>query len=385
MDPELVIVGAGLAGLSLAAELAARADGPRLVLVDPRSSWGWDRTWCFWARPDDPALALASHTWGAWEVVSGGDRVRRSAAGEVYVHLPADRVYARLLATLRRSPRVRFEQGRVDAIVDRGDAVDVTTSAGVLRAARAVDTRPPDLAASPPPGERRLLQHFLGWHVRTDVDRFDPGVITLMDFDTGAADAAQVNFRYVLPFSPREALVEDTWFGEAPLAAETYRASLTRWLDAGPGMWSIGREERGILPMSTERFDPRPSPRVYRLGLAGGAARPSTGYAFLAVRRSAAALAAHLIDGRPVPRVRPWRVDLLDAVFLEWLASTPEAGPRAFHRMFRDVPPGALVRFLSDRSTWWDELRVMLAVTPVAGPGMPLAARRRLIAAPAPP
>lgn len=381
LDADVLIVGAGLAGLSLAAALAERPGVGRVLVLDPREAWAHDRTWSFWVGPGDPDAPLAARAWSRWAVGGPGPAAVCAAAGLRYVELPADRVYAARLARIDAAAHVLRGRAAVHAVADEGGHVRVESSAGSLRAGLVVDTRPPSLAGPPAPGAVRLLQHFLGWQVRVPAPRFDPSVATLMDFDTPQEDG-QVSFRYVLPHSPVEALVEDTWFGPAPLPAARYRARLEAWL--GPGV-EVLREERGVLPMSTEAFPDHPSPRVYRLGLAGGAARPATGYAFLAVRRQVAALVARLdagraLDPRPLPPLRGLRLRWLDAVFLRWLATHPERGPAAFHRLFDRVPPAALVRFLSDGAGLLDELRVVSALAPLAGRGILDAVRAELAA-----
>lgn len=391
LDAELVVVGAGLAGLSLAAALADRPGLGRVLLLDPRDAWENDRTWCYWAGPGDPDAALAARSWERWAVAGPGPTVEREAPGLRYVELPADQVYAARLARVDAAAHLRRERAAVYTLRDEGDHVALETSAGPLRAGLVVDTRPPSLTGPPPPGAVRLLQHFLGWQVRVPSPRFTPGVVTLMDFDTPQEDA-QVSFRYVLPHSPTEALVEDTWFGDQPVAAERYRARLRAWL--GPDV-EVLREERGVLPMSSEALPDHPSPRVYRLGLAGGAARPATGYAFVAIRRQVGALVRRLEAGAalhegPLPSLRGARLRWLDAVFLRWLQARPELGPAAFHRLFERVPPAALVRFLSDDAGLFDELRVVGALAPLAGSRILDAVRaevaaRRLLAGPAAP
>ena len=60
--------------------------------------------------------------------------------------------------------------------------------------------------------------------------------------------------------------------------------------------------EDGVIPMTDGVFDPRPSPRVVRLGTAGGATRPSTGFTFTAMVRQAGRIGRELAAGRaPLP------------------------------------------------------------------------------------
>jgi len=56
---DLIIIGGGCAGLSLAARLSRYGgDAPRTLVVDSRTSYTNDRTWCFWKLPGASALDL---------------------------------------------------------------------------------------------------------------------------------------------------------------------------------------------------------------------------------------------------------------------------------------------------------------------------------------
>jgi lycopene beta-cyclase len=123
--------------------------------------------------------------------------------------------------------------------------------------------------------------------------------------------------------------------------------------------------ESGVIPMTTKPFDAWPSPRVVRIGTAGGHVKPSSGYAFLAVQRFVREFAPRVVaalhaDGcAEPPAPRSPRTTALDTIFLSYLRSCPERAPDTFYRLFERVPPGVLARFLSDRGTLADDLTVM--------------------------
>ncbi|HEY8429788.1 MAG TPA: lycopene cyclase family protein [Sandaracinaceae bacterium] len=362
-DADYVFVGAGVAGLSLACALAARGlRGRRLLLIDPRSEHANDRTFCFWNVVPHAFEDLASHRWPCWRVRAPGRDIVRSAPGIEYQHLPAAAFYARALARLDEAG-VELRLGvRAHAVVDEGDGVRVETDAGVLRASLAFDSRPPAPEVSG--REVTLLQHFEGWHVRLDEPRFDPRVATLMDFEVPQDHG--IHFVYVLPYGEREGLVEATWFGRRALGEAEHTAYLERYLRTAlrSRRWEIVRRERGVIPMSTRETSLRPSRRVYRIGLAGGMAKPSTGYAFQAIQRFSRELAARLdVHELPEPpRPRPWRATALDRIFLSYLDRYPVRAPDVFATLFERVEPALLVRFLSDRASGPECLRVMRAL-----------------------
>jgi lycopene beta-cyclase len=401
LDADYVIVGAGCAGLSLAVHLAAR--GHRLAVVDPRTTFSRDRTWCFWDVHDHPFAGAVAHRWRRWRVRGPGADVVCGPGRYAYHHLPADRFYAAALAALRQAPGVRLLLGtRAGAVADVGPHARVETDRGVLRARAVFDSRPaapgdagaddawPAPAAAP--AAAGLAQQFVGLFVRADRPVFDAGAATLMHFDApGPGD--EIRFTYLLPFSAREALVEATAFAPAGTPETALHDALARHaLDyladqhRGVGLTVTGTEH-GRLPMVAGRTERRPSRRVYRIGVAGGLAKPSTGYAFLAIQRDAAGLAQALARTElpEPPRPRGACATFLDAVFLAHLRRHPAAAPALFARLFARAPADALVRFLSDTATAADVARVVgaLPVWPFVAEAARQARPRRLRGQPA--
>lgn len=373
---DIVIVGAGCAGLSLAYHLLERGVDRSIVLVDPRTSYPRDRTWCFFRGARHPFEDLVSHRWPRWRVRDRDRWIERSAPGIAYEHLPADAFYARCLERLEG--RVELRLGvRAGALREDRRGVELETSEGTLCGSIAFDSRPAPAGA--PSTDVTLLQHFEGWHVRVNRPAFDPGVATLMDFAVPQDHA--IHFVYTLPYSPDEALVEATWFGGAVLDDAGYRAAIERYLrrELGLARWSVVRRERGVIPMSTIDTPIRSGRRIYRIGLSGGMAKPSTGYAFQAIQRFSADMAERLAreDLPDPPAPRAWRARALDAIFLSYLDRYPERAPSIFAALFDRVDPALLVRFLSDGASPTDCLRVMRAL-PLAPFTLETARTRRL-------
>ncbi|MDT8435583.1 MAG: lycopene cyclase family protein [Gemmatimonadota bacterium] len=386
LDADLLIAGAGAAGLSCAVHLsrAGVTDKCRVLLLDPRTAWVHDRTWCFFDVASHPFEAQVSHEWAAWRVAAGDREVRRSCPGLRYGHLPSGAFYDAALARIAADPRIELRSGvEVEALEQDGDTVVARTSHGVVRGRLALDARPPVRRAGPPAGRdgrhARLLQHFHGMVIEAERDAFDPAEAVLMDFRV--PQERGIHFMYVLPFDRRTALVEDTWFAGAPWRSEVYEAGIRAYLAERLGLerFAVRGGETGAIAMDSRPPAPPVAPRILPVGARAGAVRASTGYAFLAIQRHAAAVTERLTawaggqgggdGGRdaaapPPPPPPPYgrRTAFLDRVFLSHLLRRPAAAPELFLRLFEAVRPDALARFLFDGGGPADALRVMAAL-----------------------
>jgi lycopene beta-cyclase len=355
-DADLVILGAGLAGLTLAARLARESSGPRVVLVEPRTIYRDDRSWCFW-RPEQHDLShLVSRRWNTWTFSDAAGRVaRHRVPGLAYQYVRGSDFYASALADIAESPRVELSLGvRADSVTAVSGGVRVETSAGTLLARQVIDTRP---RAAP----AMLYQSFVGLELECDRRLpFDPNEVTLMG--SLASDAEGLRFVYALPLGPNRAIVEWTRFGTAPIKRDRLIGELDQVL-TGLGLADVRRvrTEGGVLFMGLGRQAALPIEGVVHAGNAGGALRAASGYGFLRIARWAQLCAERLLAGREAvghpeePRLRR----TFDRIFLQAVRAHPERTAEYFLALARGVPPAALVRFLSDGARAADYARII--------------------------
>lgn len=354
---EVVIVGAGAAGLGLAVRLAAAGVPGVVLLQSPRPAA--ERTWCSWRASSVAWVGAVSHRWDRAEVFGpDGRRLPLDLAPYRY-EMVRSRDFEQW-AVLRLGGVERRDEHVLD-VRDGADEASVVTETGELRARWVVDTRPTRPVRT---GRTSLLQHFRGWRVRTAADAFDPAVAGLMDFRVPQRRGA-VCFGYVLPTSAREALVEYTEFSRTALSVEQYEAALAAYCTGvlGLGAFEVDEVEQGAIPMTDAPYARRVGARVLRLGAAGGATRPSTGYTFTAAQRQAAAVADALIAGRdPTPPAAYSRRHLwMDAVMLRALDTGRVDGAAFFSQLFARQPTERVLRFLDGTTTLREDLAVMRA------------------------
>lgn len=362
---DVVILGGGMTGLTLAHHLVQSEHGEpapplKTLVIEPRSTYHRDKTWCYWQLDEAPFDAAITHKWSRWSVSCGGETHISENLAAPYVRVDSGKFYDLAQSSIAASDDVelRLDTHATD-ITNHTDGFLVHSSADTVQAKRVFDTRPVQTPAG------TLLQHFVGWEIETTNDVFDPTTVTLMDFATAADD---IHFFYVLPFSPRHALVETTHFSTTVLEDATYAAEISGYLEKSLGVseWRVLHEEKGVIPMPRRapNLACRSHPNLIPLGLHSDTAKPSTGYCYPHAQRQAyEQIKALLADANcDASAARSKLTRWFDAVFIGFLEQHPERAGEIFLRLFKQVPSGALIRFLGDKAQPADYVRVMTAL-----------------------
>jgi len=355
-DVDIAILGGGCAGLSLAVRLANSHLSVRVI--EPRTEYVDDRAWSFWRTRSDPFEDCVRKEWASWTVAGPHRRTTRTSTNLRYQTVESGAFYTRACERIEQGQGTSLSMGiTANDIVRTGENWRIETDAGALTAKTVVDTRPPTRVPS-------YGQFFLGREIQTERPVFDSDVVQLMHFRP--ARSAGVDFVYILPFASDRALVEVTSFAPHNPGTEIFEPWLNAEIDAlDPGKTEILRTEAGALPMEVGFADPGPQGIIW-MGLGGGAARPSTGYAFARNQIQADQVASELITGhRRKTGLDGPMTRFMDRIFLQVLTGAPARGPELIETLFRNAPKDRLERFLSGSTRASDRFSVMASLPPL--------------------
>ncbi len=382
---DIIFAGAGLSALSVVTRMVGSPffAGKKILLIDRDAKVKNDRTWCFWATPTEleampPVIARS------WPVIHFYSQPfsKILETGDFKYHMVRGADFYRWAKNrLLQFPNVQWLQTDIQSV--DSDTGEVATSDGIFSAEwvlnSAVTPFPvlPDVQHSGfrtpfTPAQKQvagkhiyLLQHFMGWVVRTPEAAFDPEAVTFMDFRV--KQSGHTRFVYVLPLSPTEALIEFTVFSPELLPDADYKAALAHYLAhfLNISTYDIVETEFGVIPMTDYPFPQPVQQRVINIGTAGGFVKGSSGYAFKRTQRRAAAFVdAWAAGGVPDTSVlrSPWRFRAYDTVFLRALADGLVPADVVFSSFFKNLGGKAVFEFLDEDSGFLADFRALNAV-----------------------
>jgi lycopene beta-cyclase len=369
---DIVIVGGGLSGLALAAELARPEFATlRVLVLEQRERYVRDRTWSYWQSPGQ-ARHRYSHLerkqWQRWCVRQdlGGGRqswpgVTQHGRAQHYCSLDGDQFYAAAQRTIAASSNVTLRLSSAVRQIVAGPTPSVETAdREVIPGTWVFDARPP-----PHHNRSALVQQFYGCEITADQNVFDPSTVELMHFFPSTEG---LHFFYILPYSARNALVETTWISPASLKPD-FSAELRQFIKNSLGLatYDVVYEEQGVLSLGMHKDRSDKGAHVVPLGRGAGTLRPSTGYAFLDTLAHAqqigTSLEQHLMTGALTTWVPPafkrsaldtW----MDKVFLRVLEHDWLHASGYFMQLFEHLDADTVVAFLSGRASWRQRLQV---------------------------
>jgi len=373
-DFDLIILGGGCAGLSLATELAhLGGTSPHTVVLESRQTYSHDRTWCYFKGGQALARTDVQHNWQTMRVASSAGNIALDCGAARYEMVNAGQFYKNAQLTIGQSDQIDLKMGVMvtKPPEKQNDVWRIDTDLGTLYSRYVVDTRPAQL---PHRDGATLWQSFYGEEIECDVGIFDVTCGDLMDFAAADACGARqvlpeaVCFVYILPTTTKRALIEFTVFGPDPLPPESLHALHANAvaLRFGSAAYSVLRSEHGVLPMGATPPAAVGDASYVRAGLTAGGARPSSGYAFARIQRWASSCAFSLATGNGPLGHAPDRLiqRVMDALFLKLVRARPDLAPDLFVALFAGTDPQSVIRFLSDRATLGDYARVVASLLP---------------------
>jgi lycopene beta-cyclase len=362
LDYDFIFAGAGAATLQIVQKLIQSGDfaDKQLIFLERDPNKKNDRTWCFWETKTN--TQWSEHIVKEWDNISfrsSSLNLKEKISPLSYKMMRSASYYSSMRTLIEQHSNIRLLYEGVVSFEEHESGVRITTNEKTYNTKLFFNSMLDWRAVQQQKRYPVLQQHFVGWFIKTQKPHFDADTATFMDFTV--AQKGSTRFMYILPKSDTEALIEYTLFSKEKLKPAAYERELRAYLsEKDIRDYTIEEQETGSIPMTCYPFAKHNSKHILHIGSAGGWTKPSTGFTFAFIERKATALVNFLKSNTDMrtfeKRNRFWWYDLL---FLDVLARHNHKGGYLFSRMFQYNKPERIFRFLEEKSTPKEEVKIM--------------------------
>lgn len=365
---DYIIAGAGCAGLSLLYKIlqSPTLATKKILLIDQHPKNTNDRTWCFWENKPSEFEHLTLHTYQQIYFASQLYSAEISLENYQYKMIRGIDFYLAVMQRAKAFSNVTFVNETIINLSSNNNIATATTTTHTYTAHFIFNSiiwkNIEQISSSK--GNYFLLQHFKGWMIETPDNIFNPSVATLMDFTISQQYGTA--FMYVLPTSANTAMIEYTLFTKKLLAPKQYEIELKKYIQDKLRIthFNITHEEYGIIPMTNHQFKLQEG-NIIHIGIAGGQAKGSSGYAFQFIQKRTSKIVSQLIaNNQPFCKetFNDKKFRFYDSVLLQVLEQNKMNGDTIFANIFKKNSIKNILQFLDNESNFLTDLKIMSSV-----------------------
>ena len=316
------------------------------------------KTWSFWDKKDSYWNDFTVKSWDNIFFKGKNGIIEKNLTSMNYKMIKSESFYNHIYDKVKRQPNIKLKKGIVLDIEDLNDSVIVKSKTQTFIADKVLNSIP-DESYKNNLKFPVLLQHFVGWTIKTNKPAFDDDTATLMDFSIDQKN--ETRFFYVLPTSKNEALVEFTLFSKHLLSNSEYEIEIKKYLKSLEiNDYKINLKENGVIPMTCFPFDNANTKNIINIGTAGGWTKPSTGYTFRFIDKYSNSIISLIKSDKSFDNFKvKSRFWLYDLIFIDVLYNMNHLGSVIFENLFRKNKFKTIFRFLDNESSFREELGII--------------------------
>lgn len=350
---DIIIIGAGCSGLSLAYRLASSSF--KVCIFDSHDNTNRIRkTWSYWDVYNHPFKHLEINKNKKLKI-SFQDEVNLDCSKYNYVSIDSKDFDEFIFAEINNSNNIDIKfNSAIENIEDNKSKFFITSDNEEYEASYIFDSRPESQ-------KKEMEQVFKGLFVKFDhsIENFIP---SLMDF----SNHSDFHFFYCLPMDKDTYLFETTYFTQhekdpAYLVDEIHSYIQSKY----DSPYQIVREEFGRIPLSTIIPHTDSTSNYTKLGIASGATRASTGYTFLNIQKQCDEYIKKINGEKFIEYHTSLKQVILrkmDNVLLMIIKDHPHLSKSILYQLFEKNNSNTVIRFLSDIPSLVDIVKIIMSM-----------------------
>lgn len=360
---DYIIVGAGCSGLSLAYEMNVKNlfNDKTCAIIDKRKEFNRDKIWSYWNIYEHSFYDCLINKWDKFCVKKNQNEIILDCENFQYQSIDSQKFYKKILDNLNSNKNIKLILNKsVDKIYENKDEAIVQCSDEIFRTDIIFNSSLDNKMTK----ESELFQHFYGCEVVFDENVNLPEYPIIMDFNCN--QDSWVHFFYTLPMGKNKIFIENTWISnEKSFAFERYIAEINYYIQNNLNYkkkYKTNYSEIGSIPMFHFKNNMKYK-KLINIGTAGNLTRKSTGYTFLNIQKSVKQIAINISKKQNIKESSvSLKYNYLDNIFIKVLLEKKGSMYEVFFDLFKKNKTKDIVKFLSNTSNWFEDLRIILSM-----------------------
>ena len=360
---DYIIVGAGCSGLSLAYEMNVKNlfNDKTCAIIDKRKEFNRDKIWSYWNIYEHSFYDCLINKWDKFCVKKNQNEIILDCENFQYQSIDSQKFYKKILDNLNSNKNIKLILNKsVDKIYENKDEAIVQCGDEIFRSDIIFNSSLDNKTTK----ESELFQHFYGCEVVFDENVNLPEYPIIMDFNCN--QDSWVHFFYTLPMGKNKIFIENTWISnEKSFAFERYIAEINYYIQNNLNYkkkYKTNYSEIGSIPMFHFKNNMKYK-KIINIGTAGNLTRKSTGYTFLNIQKSVKQIAINISKKQNIKESSvSLKYNYLDNIFIKVLLEKKGSMHEVFFDLFKKNKTKDIVKFLSNTSNWFEDLRIILSM-----------------------
>ena len=360
---DYIIVGAGCSGLSLAYEMNVKNlfNDKTCAIIDKRKEFNRDKIWSYWNIYEHSFYDCLINKWDKFCVKKNQNEIILDCENFQYQSIDSQKFYKKILDNLNSNKNIKLILNKsVDKIYENKDEAIVQCSDEIFRTDIIFNSSLDNKTTK----ESELFQHFYGCEVVFDENVNLPEYPIIMDFNCN--QDSWVHFFYTLPMGKNKIFIENTWISnEKSFAFERYIAEINYYIQNNLNYkkkYKTNYSEIGSIPMFHFKNNVKYK-KLIDIGTAGNLTRKSTGYTFLNIQKSVKQIVINISKKQNIKESSvSLKYNYLDNIFIKVLLEKKGSMYEVFFDLFKKNKTKDIVKFLSNTSNWFEDLRIILSM-----------------------
>lgn len=360
---DYIIVGAGCSGLSLAYEMNVKNlfNDKTCAIIDKRKEFNRDKIWSYWNIYEHSFYDCLINKWDKFCVKKNQNEIILDCENFQYQSIDSQKFYKKILDNLNSNKNIKLILNKsVDKIYENKDEAIVQCSDKIFRTDIIFNSSLDNKTTK----ESELFQHFYGCEVVFDENVNLPEYPIIMDFNCN--QDSWVHFFYTLPMGKNKIFIENTWISnEKSFAFERYIAEINYYIQNNLNYkkkYKTNYSEIGSIPMFHFKNNVKYK-KLINIGTAGNLTRKSTGYTFLNIQKSVKQIVINISKKQNIKESSvSLKYNYLDNIFIKVLLEKKGSMYEVFFDLFKKNKTKDIVKFLSNTSNWFEDLRIILSM-----------------------